>query len=599
MDTLRKNLEPISILQTKLHRPSLDKEIVPRSLLIARLEEFGKRPLVLISASAGYGKTTLISNWLNEIDCPSAWLSLDEHDSSLPTFLHYLLAAVWTVFPDWDPNTRSMLTADSTPPVLTLARSLVNDLEKLETPFVLVLDDLHFIQEMAVFELLGELLRHPSRFMRLVIATRFDPPLDLNNMRAKQQVLEIRERDLIFTLAETSAFVNDVMGLSVDRSEANRLREVTDGWVTALRLAALSLRYHEDVDTLLSNLKGNNRYVQDYLMTEVLSHQPPAIQDWLLKTSILDRFCAPLCESVCGVNADHDQVNLSGREFIQRLRSVNLFLIPLDGRGEWFRFHNLLQQLLQHLLAERYNRGEIADLHVKASDWLSREGLADEALEHALAAGDDTPVLQLVAHHRREMINLARWRQLDRWVGLFSGSAFEDHPAIIILNLWRRGHGREISPEIAVSLDQVEIQLVQTPMEPSVANQLQGEIDYLRSYYHSCMTNHQESQFYAQRALDKLPDGNFSLFGALHTFQTIGYFFGGAADRAREYIWDELARAPIHSRHYRVRLMIAPCYLYWLDADLSGLVQPAANLLIHAFVSGQDAIIAVCNFFAG
>ncbi len=603
------------LLRTKLYRPHLGGDIVPRPRLLERLEERRSRPLTLVSAPAGYGKTTLVASWLDKCVCPSAWLSLDEYDNDLAAFLSYFLAAVQSAFPESTLNTQVMLNAPSTPAVTVLARSLANDLERLEPAFILVLDDLHHIQEMAVHDLLSELLRHPPRSMHLVIVTRSDPPLNLNSLRAKRQMTEIRGPDLSFTLAETSAFMNDVMGFSLDRTSASRLRDSTEGWVTALRLAALSLRHHGDVDELLSGLHTDSRYVQDYLAAEVLSHQPPAIQDWLLKTAILDRFNAPLCEAVClgsaqtpssslvtavcRTDAKSGAAGLTGRGFIQWLEGANLFVIPLDSQGEWFRFHHMAQQLLQSSLEGQQSPDEIAALHVRASEWLDQNDLTEEALKHALAAGDDALALQLVARHRPDLVNFEQWRQLDRWLRLCSGATIEDHPAITILKLWRRWFRRPPSAEVLVSLERAETQLAQTPMEPTAANQLQGEIDFLRSYHHAMMSDAQQSHFYAQRALDILPDGNFGLRANLHTILATGYFYAGAADRAREHIDRELARAPTHLSLYRARLMLAPCLIHWWEADLLGLAQPAARLLQSAQDSGQPESVAIGHFFAG
>jgi LuxR family maltose regulon positive regulatory protein len=200
------------LLQTKFYRPRIAKDFVPRARLIEWLQASEHQPLILVSAPAGYGKSTLIGHWLDESAYPSAWLSLDEHDNSLPVFVNYLVAAIQHAFPALELKTRLMLNAPSLPPVMTLARSLINDLEKLETPCVLVLDDMHYIQELAVYELLEEWLRHPPRTMRLVLATRVDPPLNLNRLRAKRQMIEIRLRDLSFTTSETAAFIDVVDG---------------------------------------------------------------------------------------------------------------------------------------------------------------------------------------------------------------------------------------------------------------------------------------------------------------------------------------------------------------------------------------------------
>jgi len=599
MDAQETDIGTFPLLRTKLYRPRSRGDIVPRPRLLERLGQHRGRPLTLISAPAGYGKTTLVDSWLDECDCPSAWLSLDEYDNDPAVFLSYLLAAVQSAFPESKLKTLALMEAHSIPPVPVLARSLANDLERLEPTFFLVLDDLHYIREMAVYDLLSELLRHPPRSMHLVIVTRDDPPLTLNSLRAKRQMTEIRLQDLSFTLAETSAFLNDVMGFAIDDTAASSLRDSTEGWVAALQLVALSLRLRDNMDELLGGLQADTRYVEDYLAVEVVSQQPPTIQDWLLKTSILDRFCAPLCEAVCRTDADSPQAGLSALGFVQWLESANLFLVPLDSRGEWFRYHHLFQQLMQSWLERQQSPGEIAALHIRASQWLDRNDLTEEALGHALSAGDDTLALELVARHRQDLVNRELWRRLDRWLNMFSSTTLEDHPAIAVLKLWRRVFRRRSSSEVLVSLDRAETQVAQTPMEPAAANQLQGEIDFLRSYRYAQTMDSQHSQFYAQRALDALPDTNYGMVANLHTILAIGYFLAGAADRAREHIDRELARAPTPRSMYRARLLLATCLSYWWEADLRGLARPATRLLEYAQDSGRPESIAIGSYFVG
>jgi LuxR family maltose regulon positive regulatory protein len=435
------------ILLTKLHPPPITPDLLPRSHLLERLDKGRQRPLTLISAPAGYGKSVLASAWLETRDGPSAWVSLDEHDNDPVGFLTYVIVAVQRVFPGADLETRSMLRAPSIPPPLVLARSLANDLDRLES-FILVLDDYHRISDMAVHELLNELLQHPPRSLHLLITSRGDPPLDLDRMRAKRCMTEIRIRDLNFTLPETFAFLHDVMDLSIDRTAASRLRKETEGWVTGLRLAALSLRHRQDVDGLLGGLQADSRYLQDYLVSEVVSCQPPDVQDWMLKTSVLDRFCAPLCEAVCLGKAqapssskastlnhpdgDSAGASMSGRNLLQWLQDTALFLVPLDAQHEWFRYHDSFQQALQSHLGQKMGADGVAGLHARASAWFADMGLIDEALQHALAAGDTVRAAELVERHWHDEAEAARWHFIEGWLAKFPTGIKRQRPALLL-----------------------------------------------------------------------------------------------------------------------------------------------------------------------
>lgn len=354
---------PIPILRTKLHRPPIDGAHLHREHLLDRLSQARHRPLSLVSAPAGYGKSTLVSCWLEACDVPGAWVSLDDNDNDLRLFLSYFVSAIQRIFPVACTETRSMLSVDPLPPVSVLARSLINELDRNEKAFVLVLDDYHLIRDQHIHKLIAELLHHPSVFMHLVLVGRRDPPLQLTALRAKGKMIEMRTRDLRFSLEETLVFLQQMTGAPVDSSDAAILEEKTEGWVTGLRLAVLSMRNHRDIKSSLTRLPMENRYVTDYIVTELLSHHPLPIQAWMLKTSVLSRFCAPLCDAVCGSDTDSGGSGLNGRELVELLENANLFVIPLDDERKWFRYHHLFQALLKRQLKQRLSAKEIVNLH--------------------------------------------------------------------------------------------------------------------------------------------------------------------------------------------------------------------------------------------
>ncbi len=395
------------IVATKLHRPAMASDILPRARLLDKLNEGRQHPLTLISAPAGYGKSTLASCWVAACDCPNVWVSLDKDDGDPRVFLSYFLAAIRTAFPAAGQKTQALLDAAELPPVSVLARYLLNDLDEIDDPFILVLDDYDHIHERAVHDLLAGLLAHPSQTMHLALLTRRDPPLPISTLRARGQVTEIRVADLRFTAAEIAAFMAQMVKIPVDDATAAILGEKTEGWVTGLRLAALFLRDRKDLDQMVRNLRGSFRYIADYLIAEVISGQPPAITSYMIEASLFDRFCAPLCEAVHAQAAEGAQGGgeIEAQEFIKWMEKANIFVVPLDEQHHWFRYHRLFRQLLQGQLKQLLTHEEIAAMHTRADAWFAQHGLADEGIEPRSLQGE-LSAGQLLTRRELELLPL-------------------------------------------------------------------------------------------------------------------------------------------------------------------------------------------------
>ncbi|MEA3231178.1 MAG: transcriptional regulator, partial [Thermodesulfobacteriota bacterium] len=377
-------------------------------------------------------------------------------------------------------ETRAMLNVAEVPPVSVLASSLINELDQVEKTFILVLDDYHFVRQNAVHELLSELLKHPTGPMHLVLATRRDPPLPLATLRARSRMTEIRVQELRFSVAESAAFLQKVTGRSVDDTIAAVLEEKTEGWVTGLRLAALSLRYRSNMDRILAQLPENNRYVMDYIVAEVLSQQPSAIQEYLLATAILDRFCASLCQAVCVLDTESQAYEMSGQEFLDWRQRSNLFVIPIDDQYRWFRYHHLFQQLLQRRLKRRFSPDDIAALHKQAGIWFADQGLLAEAFRHTLAAGDTPAAVQLVKQHRHDLMNQEQWHRLAHWMGMLPSKIIAKSPELLISQAWSFWNRMRL-PEMANVLDQAEPLLAAMSSEAEKGKELQSELFAMRS----------------------------------------------------------------------------------------------------------------------
>jgi LuxR family maltose regulon positive regulatory protein len=424
------------IIRTKLHRPPAPGDYVHRTRLSEYLDQQLERPLTLVSAPAGYGKSTLVSCWLDRCDQPSAWISLDRNDNDLRQFLSYFIAAVKTICPNAVNAASTLVDAPTLPPLSTLVGTLANELDAIEQNFILVLDDIHCIQEQSVHHFLKDLLRHPPQPMHLVLIGRRDPLLSIAALRARSQLAEIRLQDLRFTAAETAAYLQQIMKMQIADDLAVTWTEKTEGWVSGLRLAALSIQHRGDLKTIPPEFKGGTQYVMEYLFSEVLARQPPDLRAGLIKTSILDRFCAPLYDAMVETGVVPGDTQNDAWQFITQLKKKNLFLIGLDAEGQWFRYHHLFQNLLKRQLQRNYSAGDINTLHAAASEWFESQGLITESIKHALAAEDHVRAAEIVERHRPNEFNADRWYVVEGWLAMLPPEVKRQRPSLLMTDGW-------------------------------------------------------------------------------------------------------------------------------------------------------------------
>lgn len=410
------------LLETKLFIPAARARRVPRPRLVAQLDP--DCSLTLVSAPAGFGKTTLVSDWIRARRPPVGWLSLDPADSDLRRFASYLARVVDDVVPGAGQRLRDFLSGPHLPPLETLLIPLINELTARDQPFVLVLDDYHVIDAPEVHAAVELLVERLPPGVRLILTTRADPPFALPRMRARGLVQEVRAVELRFDEEEIVTFLRDVMDLPLEAEQAAVLGERTEGWITGLQLAALSLRGRQDFASFLEGFTETNRYVLDYLIEEVIERQPASTLESLLALSISERFCGRLCDALTGGG--------DGEWLLEALEAENLFLVPLDDHRRWFRFHHLFRSLLREQSRRRLHTSERKKLHGRASDWFRGEGLIDEAFEHALAAKDRERVCQLL---RAEAGPRMRQGDICAVMGWFDATPAEwlgDDPRLVI-----------------------------------------------------------------------------------------------------------------------------------------------------------------------
>lgn len=506
----------LPLLRTKLHLPVLKPGHIARPHLCDRLNAALLCRLTLISAPAGYGKTTLLAQWAaNHADSARlAWLSLDEADNDPARFLAYLVAALQgtarriaeDVLPSWG--------ALTTPSVEALLAPLLNDLADATEPVLLMLDDYHVIHAQAVHEMLVFLAEHLSPQVHLVIASRADPPLPLARLRGRGQLIELREADLRFTPPEAAAFLNRSMGLGLSQADISALIARTEGWIAGLQMAAVSLQGREDAAAFIETFSGSNRNILDYLLEEVLQRQPEDVQTFLLCTAVLDRLSGPLCDALVkpllGEQAG-DGWPGSGQDMLERLERANLFIVPLDDERHWYRYHHLFADLLRRRLQQAHP-GLVPALHRRASEWCERNGLLEEAVEQALSAADYPRAAHLIA----ALPAMTLWDRgeqttLSRWLAALPDDLLRTVPQLGIydaLQLLLTGH-LEIAQTRLDSIEEALARASHDDQAPSpVLTELLGMVAAVRAYIARFRGDVPAMVQHSRRALDLIPASN-------------------------------------------------------------------------------------------
>ncbi len=446
------------LLKVKLLVPPVRRDLVERPQLFALLGEALSKRLAVVSAPAGYGKTTLVSGWAQQVGLPVAWLSLDEGDSDPARFVRQLCGSIEAVAPSLTGKLLELVQADqfgglgAGGSIEALQTGLLNQLQSLPHPLVLVLDDFHLISAQPIHEIVAFLVDHLPPQMQLVIASRADPPLPLARLRAHGQLIEIRQSDLRFTTEEAITLLNQVMGLSLEAGDVTALATRTEGWIAGLQLAATSLQVRDDAHRFIQEFKGSNRYVLDYLVEEVLQGQPREVQGFLLETSVLDRLTGPLCDAVTERGG--------GQTMLEELERANLFIVPLDDERRWYRYHRLFADLLQKQLVQA--RPELVPvLHRRASAWHEQNGLQAGAIEHALAAEDFERAAQLIERVAEMTLMRGEVTTLRQWLDALPETELGTRPSLSLYHSWVLLLGGE-------ALEMVEARLAQAEGYPAL-----------------------------------------------------------------------------------------------------------------------------------
>ncbi|MFC5702392.1 LuxR C-terminal-related transcriptional regulator [Cohnella faecalis] len=508
------------ILSTKLYIPPPRPNAISRSRLTERLNEGLHRKLTLVSASAGFGKTTLASEWIAGCGRSAAWLSLDEGDNDPARFLTYLTAALQTIGTNVGESVFGMLQSSHSPPIESILTALLNEIHANPNPFVLVLDDYHVIDANPIDQALVFLLERMPPQMHVVVATREDPQFPLARLRVRGQLTELRAVDLRFTLTEAAGFLNQAMGLHLSPEDVAALETRTEGWIAGLQLAAISMQGHKDAAGFIKSFTGSHRFVLDYLVEEVLQQQSDSVQAFLLRTSVLDRMCGPLCDAV-----QRPDDSTSGQETLEALERANLFIVPLDNERRWYRYHHLFAELLRQRLSQSAassagGKGSgAAELHICASIWYEDNGLEIEAFQHAAAANDIERAARLVEGKGMPLLFRGAVGPVLNWLESLPATVLTAMPSLLAMHASALLLIGQL-PAVEQKLQAAEAALQGVELDEKTRD-LVGHIASIRAAI--AVSQHQVETIIAQsrRALEHLHPDNLPVRTA--TTWTLGY----------------------------------------------------------------------------
>ena len=488
------------LLKTKLFVPARRDDLVPRFDLLKRLDKVGSHRLTLLSAQAGSGKTTLLGSWIrSDTAFPVCWLSIDETDNDPTSFILYVIAAFQKIEKSIAKASLALLTAPEPSQTETILMLLINELAEIPHDVALVVDDYHVIENQEVHKTVQFLIDHAPQNLHLIISSRSDPPLPLARLRARNELLELRSRDLFFSPEETGILLNRIMKLSLSAQEIENLNTATEGWITALQLAGLSLKTQDDKSAFINNFTASNRFVLDYLIEEVLSKLPADVHDFLLHTSVLKRFTCDLCDHVTGKEGS--------KKILQLLEDSNMFVVPLDDERMWFRYHHLFADLLRKRLFE-VQPDTVAGLHRRAGLWYRQNELHGEAIEHAITAGDyDSAV---------EIIEKQAWFFLMKqgvttvivdWMNRLPEEIIAGHPRLNLTYAW--------ALFIHLKIDRIEDYLkpAEAALEKEPDGAMSGEINMIRATVAIFTGNNHRAVRLFREALEQTPEENLDIIG--------------------------------------------------------------------------------------
>ena len=487
----------IPLLSTKLYIPPLRSDLVARPRLVSMVDADLRRKLTLVSAPAGFGKTTLLSEWIHERNQTAAWISLDKGDNDPARFLSYFISAFHIVDAEIVEEAFTLLGSPQPPPVDIILTPLINNISENSPVFSIVLDDYHVITNSVVHDAVQFTLDNMPPQVHIILSTRADPPWPLSRMRARGEMAEIRANDLRFTAEEVTQFLNDVMGFDLSLQDVKLLESRTEGWIAGLQMAALSMQGRKDLSGFIKALTGSHRFIMDYLVEEVIDKQSREIQEFLLKTSILARMNGALCDFVTD--------STDSQQTLAYIEQANLFLVPLDDERYWYRYHHLFSGLLRSY-QEQYRPGRTSELHKKASIWFEEQGLIADAVEHALASEDLDRVISLLEGNAFAMMDHGQLASLKGWLDTLPDEVVACRPWLCLSYAWISIYTGQLElieaflSDVEQGLDNIE--------SKREADHIKGQMVAIRAYRAELLGEFEVAIQNASKALKLLPESD-------------------------------------------------------------------------------------------
>lgn len=598
------NLHPL--IQTKLFKPGLVADLVQRPHLVNRLNAGLHRKVTLISAPAGFGKSTLVLSWLATCERPSVWLSLDENDSDLFLFLNYLIAAIRSRYPQSCQETLALLKGERLPDPRSIAIYLVNDIVNNAESFIIAIDDYHLIQDEEIHQFMASLIKNQPEQLHLVITSRSDPTLPIPWLRASHQLTEIRATDLRFSKQEAELFFQRVVDIGIDPAVVVGLCQNAEGWIVGLRLAALSMQSGSDPAELLNSFSGGTSdFVTDYLISEVLDRQPEEIRKFLHHTCILDRFNLSLCEAVYyGFNKEtgkplvSDSVDPPVLALLSEIKRKNLFLIPLDYEQKWYRYHNLFKKMLESQLLNYFTPEQVGWLNCQASLWFREQGYLEEAIRYAIQANDVDLAVKIVEEQSQNLLNPFDRNVLERWLSILPEEFVWMRPKLQITRAWILYRQFNITVLESV-LDRIERLFEEGKCSNDEKKVVGGHVQALRCVTEYLLSaNYQNVLKLSEKALRQLPESDRGARSVAFAFRALSLQALGnrkLAIREMEQIISDLSpHSPAKTQAY-----LSLALLHLSAGDLNRMAQVTKQMFSFATENKEVNAIPAANYTSG
>lgn len=586
-------LNSITLLQTKLHRPHITNDLVIRIRLINHFEENKHKVLTLVSAPAGYGKSVAVSEWLEKTKARYVWVSLDEEHNEFTVFLYYLIAGIQLEYPSILNNVLALLENEEHPPLNKIGNLLFKEIEQIKDEFVIVLDDYHFIKEKTINEFLNYYFKHAPQNLHMVIISRIDPILKLQSLKAYNKISEVRMLELSFNEQEVSELLQKMFVVESDKKLLRILLEKTEGWIVGLRLALITTFQKGITAELLDNLKGDIFAISEFLVEEVLDQQSKGIKNLLLKTSLLDRFCADFVDELF-CNHENEGDKITGTDFINELSKINLFTISLDDHNKWFRYHHLFQKLLQRKYDQSVSFEERCKLHIQISEWLEKNNLIPEAIDQRLKAKDTIGAAEIIERNRKAKQQEDEWNSLSKWLDKIPMELRHQRPELLLTEAWIRYEKTQVTQLITV-IDK----LTALYRNEEVAEDLIGEIYFFLGYFAYFSEEGEKCNQYFEKALEKIDGECGYMQGELELFLGLSRLMVGKRNEALTKLNLSLANANPKRTIYYTRLMGGIGFFHMFTGELTQAKLITDRMLYAAQVNDLDHTKNWSNYMLG